>query len=102
VSASDDGTRPLTRTVFAWRRTALSLVGLCIAAVKVTEWSGGYAWVVFGSGSLIAACVVVAYAELGVRRYNRAGQRPVFELLTATASLILILAVAGLVLAVTA
>jgi hypothetical protein len=51
---------------------------------------------------VVVAAVIVGFAEHGVRRMGEEASRPILPLISATAMLIMILAAAGMVLAITA
>jgi uncharacterized membrane protein YidH (DUF202 family) len=95
-------TNEQVRTALAWRRTALALVILSLAIVKLIDWTGPGGGAVLGFACVVVAAVIVGFAEHGVRRMGEEASRPILPLISATAMLIMILAAAGMVLAITA
>ena len=91
-----------TRTALAWRRTALALIVLSLVIIKLIDWTGPGLGAVLGFACIAVAAVVVGFAEQGLHRMGGEGARPILALIAATATLIMILAAAGLVLAITA
>jgi len=90
------------RTALAWRRTALVLLGLCLVGIKLSDVDGTRVAIAVAFVALVAAGVVIGYAEQGVRHLPRTGQRPVFALLLGTAAVAAGLALVGVVLVISA
>ena len=75
-------TNEQVRTALAWRRTALALVVLSLAIVKLIDWTGPGVGAVLGFACLVVAALIVGFAEQGVRRMGEDASRPILPPVT--------------------
>jgi uncharacterized membrane protein YidH (DUF202 family) len=99
VSVPSDHTAHVERTVLAWRRTGLALFALALAAAKAADVSeAGFVAFVGVFVSLGTLAVVLA----SERRVSTGQATPAWTMLASSAALAFLVALVGVLLALTA